>query len=97
MSSFNVGDKCVAVCNHFELKKGNMYTIEAFLQCRCGNINVKLYEISPNIHTGTTCGKCGLVSDGIRLFALHRIRPLDHAFADEVEKQIKESLITEKL
>jgi len=92
MSNFKVGQKVVCLINfkrdEFDIEynvkvplKNEIYTIRAF----DGNDSIYLQEIiNPNLYYDEGYGECS--------FDISRFRPLDHAFADEVEAMIKEQL-----
>jgi len=97
MSNFKVGQKVVCIddskqgginiINLVPLIKGEIYTITEFVECDYGYIGITTKEQGcMYFYNGKIAGN-----------KIERFRPLDHAFADEVEAMIKEQVKQDEL
>ena len=90
MSNFKIGEKVVCVNPSGNLKKGEIYEIERFETCACGDVGLNLLGVFGGSFTGSNC-KCGRTCSN-RAYSLFRFRKLDYAHTERICAEIIESL-----
>lgn len=88
---FKIGQKVAAVESYCELVKGEIYIVDGFNSCNCGNTSIVLKGINATPdRLGVRCSVCGKPCFGTRAFNQKRLRPLDETFTEETIAMLNE-------
>lgn len=91
------GQKVVAICNHLQIVKDKVYTINNVRTCSCGSLKLDVGVGFLRAQNGTYC-KCGCVTrNGTAWFRSDRFVPLQdiEEAATMVNELIEELIIKE--
>lgn len=92
MCNFKILEKVVCVRPVEDLKKNEIYTIEAIIPCKCGITSIAVFEHKLNLifYNGTVCD-CGVEYPNLAMFRSNRFRKLDNSQTEEILSMILEA------
>ena len=87
---FKIGEKVVCVNPNQRLVKGQIYEVECFENCVCGDVAINLIGVYGGNFKFSEC-KCGRDCSN-RAHSLFRFRKLDYEFAENLLAEITEQM-----
>jgi len=95
---FKTGEKVVCINPKYNLKKGDIYTIEKIHSCNCGIISFDLNiqkKAEGFFNIGISLCGCGSDINSFNAFSSSRFRKLDYEFAENLLSEIAKDFVKE--